>query len=63
MALADRNSFVFEPKYFDFIKDMLLKKSLRCIKYMISEIAINIIYRKMTCHSGKHMIFGLDNGW
>lgn len=63
MALADRNSFVFEPKYFDFIEDILFKKSLRCIKYMISEIAINIIYWKMTCHSGKHMIFGLDNGW
>lgn len=63
MALADRKSFVYEPNYFDFIKDILLKKSLRCIKHMISEIAINIIYWKMTCHSGKHMTFELDNGW
>lgn len=47
MALADRNSFVYEPNYFDFIKDILLKK-VRCIKHMISEIAINIIYWKMT---------------
>lgn len=30
---------------------------------MISEIAINMIYQTMTCHSGKHMIFELDNGW
>lgn len=63
MALADRKSFVYEPNYFDFIKDILLKKSLRCIKHMISEIAINIIYWKMTCHSGKHVTFELDNGW
>lgn len=63
MAQAHRNSFLYEPKYFDFIKDILFYKRLRCIKYMISEIAINIIYWKMTCHSGKHMIFELDNGW